>query len=38
MLMGSKADTFLQLNQVIIGIIAIGFTWYLWRKSGRDFS
>ena len=33
-----KADTFLQLNQVIIGIIAIGFTYYLWKKSGRNFS
>jgi len=31
----SKADTFLQLNQVIIGLIAIGVSWYLWKKRGN---
>jgi len=30
----SKADTFLQLNQVIIGLIAIGVSWYLYKKKG----
>jgi len=30
-----KADTFLQLNQVILGIVAIGVSWYLWKKRGN---
>jgi len=28
-----KVDTFLQLNQVILGIVAIGVTFYLWKKN-----
>ena len=30
-----KVDTFLQLNQVILGIIAIGVSFYLWRKKSN---
>jgi len=30
----TKADTFLQLNQVIIGLVAIGVSYYFWKKKG----
>jgi len=30
-----KTDTFLQLNQVILGIVAIGVSFYFWKKRGN---